>query len=252
MTLGAGWVVLALFALPVRAEPALAEQLEALAAARVFFAHQSVGQNVVDGLSVLASRAGVTLRIEEGRGAAPFARPGFIHARAGRDGDPLGKLAAFAALLDEGPGNAAGIALLELSYADFNADTHVPALFAAFQLRHAELQARYPALKLVVVTAGLTTVGRGLQAMVRNRMASGAFGERENVKRHEFNQLLRHTYPGALLDLAAVQAGRCTFDRDGKQWPCLREELTDDGAHLNKLGRKEVARALVTALTAAQ
>ena len=71
------------------------------------------------------------------------------------------------------------------------------------------------------------------------------------MKRHLFNELLRKQYAGKLFDLAAIEGARCSFDRDGKQWPCLREELTDDGGHLNALGRKEAGRAFVDAVAAA-
>jgi len=242
-------LALVLAALAAAPEPSLAQKLQSLSQARVFVAHQSVGQNVLDGVSVLAHQHGVSLRIEEGRG--PLTAAGIVHAPAGKDGAPLAKLADFAALLEGGPGAGAQVALLELSYADVTADTDVDALFAAFKQRHHALKLKFPGVKFLVATVGLTTVQRGLQGLVKNRLASGAFGERENVKRHQLNQLLRKQYAGALFDLAAVEAGRCTFEREGEQWPCLREELTDDGGHLNALGRKEAGRAFVDAVVGA-
>lgn len=230
--------------------PSLAEKLQSVSRARVFFAHQSVGQNVLDGVSVLALQSGIRLRIEEGRGAAPVATPGIVHALAGKDGAPLTKLEAFAALLEEGAG-AAQLALLELSYADVTANTDIDALFAAFKKVHDALHGKFPATRFLAITVGLSTVGRGLQGMLKNKMASGAFGERENVKRHQLNALLRKQYAPAVFDLAAVQAEPCSFEREGHSWPCLREELTDDGHHLNALGRKEAGRAFVEAVASA-
>jgi hypothetical protein len=42
-----------------------------------------------------------------------------------------------------------------------------------------------------------------------------------------------------------------SFDRDGKQSPCLRHELTDDGGHLNALEGNEAGRAFIDAVAAA-
>lgn len=222
---------LVLLALASSPEPSIAQKLQALASARVFVAHQSVGQNVLDGASTVAGQHFVRLQI--------------AHAPVGRDGAPLTKLTDFAAQLEKGP--APQLAMLELSYADLDADTDVEALFAAFKKQHDALKVRFPETKFLVMTVGLSTVGRGLQGLLKNKMASGAFGERENVKRHQLNGLLRKHY-APLFDLAAIQSRGCTFEREGKQWPCLRDELTDDGAHLNALGRKEAGRAFIDAV----
>ncbi|MGA8005664.1 MAG: hypothetical protein WCA17_06165, partial [Burkholderiales bacterium] len=51
------------------ADAHLREQLERVARLRVFFAHQSVGMNILDGVKALAAAAGVPLRIVETPGA---------------------------------------------------------------------------------------------------------------------------------------------------------------------------------------
>jgi hypothetical protein len=233
------------------AEASLAQKLQALSQTTVFFAHQSVGQNLLDGLRRAAEEAGVALRIEEGRGPSGFTTPGIVHTRVGKNEDPLSKLSDFAALLEEGPGDRAKVALMKLCYVDFNANTQAEALFSAFRQRHAELQARFGQTRLVPVTAPLTTVQRGLKAMLRNRIGTGAYGERENVQRHRFNELLRREYAGALFDLAAGESGTSGFEREGKRWPCLRDELTDDGGHLNAQGQRVLVPLFVEAVLAA-
>jgi hypothetical protein len=216
-------------------DPTLGDKLEKLAHANVFIAHQRVGQSILDGASAIAAQHFVKLKLD--------------HALVGKDGAPLTKLKDFEAQLQARAANPPSVAMLELSYADLTADTDVDALFAAYKQAHDTLKARYPNTRFVIATAGLTSVGRGLQGMLKNKMASGAFGERENVKRHQFNELLRKTYADTrLFDLAALQSRGCTFTREGKLYPCLREELTDDGGNLNTLGRKEAGRALIDAL----
>lgn len=192
-----------------------------LAAPRVFFAHQDVGQNVVDGVSAY-ERGALTLE------AAPQQK--------GTLGE---RLAAFRAETER---RKPDVAVFELGWRDVTADTDVDALFAV-------LEQGLAGLPVLTCTVPLTSVGRGLQAAVKNRLASGAFGERENVKRHLLNQKLRAAHP-RLFDLAKLQAGACTFEREGKTWPCADDALTEDGAKLNAKGRKLAAAAFVAAVKA--
>lgn len=224
------------------------EKLQAASLLRVFFAHQSVGENVLTGLRTLAAENDVGLRIAEGRGAAPFVEPGIIHTQVGRNGDPLSKLTDFAGLLEEGAGDAAGVALMKLCYVDFTAETDAAALFAAYDKRHRELEARFPQTRFVPVTAPLTPVQRGLKAVLRNRIGTGAWGERENVRRGQYNALLRERFGQRIFDLAAVEAGDAGFERDGARWPSMRDDLTDDGGHLNGAGQRLAAIAFLDAL----
>jgi len=76
-----------------------------------------------------------------------------------------------------------------------------------------------------------------------------------NVKRNEFNSLLRNTYLGIdpIFDLAQVESThpdgtREYFTRDGKAIYTLAPEFTTDGGHLNEFGRQSAAEALLQIL----
>lgn len=228
----------------------LKPQLETLSTKRVLFAHQSVGMNLLAGLEALAKEEGVVLSVQALKPGATLA-PGLTHFFVGENEHPLGKLEHFATTLEKTPG--VDVALLKLCYVDFSPDTDVAALFAAYQARHDALKAKFPSVEFVHVTAPLTVVQSGLKAFAKRLVGSAPWGARENVKRHQFNELVRKTYgTERLFDLAAVEstgADACTFERDGKTWPCLRPSWTDDGGHLNAKGQREVARAFVEALT---
>lgn len=233
----------------------LQDQLKLLSEKRIFFAHQSVGQNLLDGLAALAREGGVSLPIRKLEGSA-LPRPGVVHSLVGRNEDPRSKLQSFEALLAGGAAQA-DLAMMKLCYVDFTAATDVQALFAEYKRSHESLRARYPGLVLIHVTAPLTTIQGGLKGWLKSTIGMGASGEAENVKRHEFNDLLRQTWGGRapVFDLAQVESGSggsaCTFRRGGKRWPCLKPSLTDDGGHLNAAGRREAALALVQTLATA-
>jgi hypothetical protein len=79
----------------------------------------------------------------------------------------------------------------------------------------------------------------------------------ENIRRQEYNNLLRQAYQGRepIFDLARVESttadGRAaTATWQGKSVPILVKEYTDDGGHLNALGRTRAARELIAVLAA--
>jgi hypothetical protein len=76
-----------------------------------------------------------------------------------------------------------------------------------------------------------------------------------NILRNEYNQKLRKEYnkSGALFDLAKVESTypdgrRSTFEKNGKSYYCLVPDYTDDGGHLNEIGRKMVAEQFLILL----
>ena len=85
---------------------ALEADLMRVADLSIYFGHQSVGRDLLDGVSELASPfPKIPLRIVEV--GASLARHTFGHAYVGENGRPESKLAAFAWKLDSGVGSAA-------------------------------------------------------------------------------------------------------------------------------------------------
>ena len=94
-----------------------AAEWQALAQKRVVFGHQSVGQNILDGVQALAAQANISLPIVKSR--TPEASNGIFHFFVGQNEDPLSKLKDFAGALESGAAEGTGIALLKLCYIDF-------------------------------------------------------------------------------------------------------------------------------------
>lgn len=239
-----GLLMIAITVAPT-SQAAPAERVKGL---RIFFAHQSVGRNVLDGLAEL----GAPLTVVEGQ--APLRAPALEHAAVGKNGDPASKLAHFEQLLDAvGPG--IDVALVKLCYADFTAETDVVALFAQYRLLQARLKAKFPRVTFVHVTVPLTTVQGGLKGWLKSAVGPGAWGEQENAKREAFNELLRAEYAAEpLFDLAKVESTRAdggaqVFERRGARVRALVPEYTDDGGHLNARGRRLAALGLLEVLS---
>lgn len=228
-----------------------AEVMQNVSDRRIFFGHQSVGDNILDGVNDVT---GGKLSIREGRTAAAFASPGLVHTRIGKNEAPRSKLTDFEAAL-ENLAAPVDIAFFKFCYVDFAADTDVDQLFTEYESTLRRLRARHPGVTFVHVTVPLTAVPSGAKAWLRKTVTrKPAWGALENETRHRFNTLLRTRFTGEpLFDLAALESTRPdgsghTYQHEGKTLPALVAEFSDDGQHLNSVGRRRVAEALLTFL----
>ena len=239
------------------APTSLRADLERIARERIYFGHQSVGANILDGLKELSGAVGVPLQIAEVPRAANLSGAGVGHVFVAENGDPLRKLTSFKAALGEG--SSADIARLKFCYVDITADTDAPALFAAYRRTIDELRAKNPQTTFVHITLPLTTVQTGPKAWVKRVLGRAPYGTIENVKREQYNTLLRRTYAGrepvfdlARLESIAADGTQATVTWNGVVAPAMVSSYTDDGGHLNRVGRLRAAQELVAVLAAAR
>lgn len=227
-----------------------------LSGARIFFAHQSVGENIVEGVGRLeAENAGVRLAVMD-PAVAQSASGGFLaHARLGRNGDPKGKTDAFVAALESGLGSKVDIALQKYCYVDFDASTNVEDVFAHYKSGIDRIRQEFPRLKIVHVTAPLMAVQSGPKATIKKLLGRAPDHYVDNLVREQFNALLRREYEGRepVFDLAALEGTRPGQPRealsfDGKTVYALLPEYTTDGGHLTPDAQRRMAAALLSFL----
>jgi hypothetical protein len=215
----------------------------------IVFGHQSVGLNLLNGLTQLAVRDGVKIDIHEQRTAAVL--PGISHFFIGKNGDPAGKIRDFAAAIDAGAGEGADIAMMKLCYVDFNADTDAKKLANDYIASLESLAKKHPNTRFVAVTAPLMAAQTGPKAWIKRLMGKQPNGYADNVRRAEFNNLLRERYlaEARLFDLARLESEatgkHCTVDMDRQKIQALCPELTNDGGHLNERGQALIASAFL-------
>lgn len=241
-------------------DPMGRDDLAELARARVYFGHQSVGGNVLDGLAALAAEHGVPLRIVEAPAGVDDGAPGIVHQRVGRNAEPATKCDAFGGFLT-GPGRAArwDAAVLKFCYADLGdrTDIHPAQLLELYRKTVASVRSARPDVVLVHATVPLSTRGEGTGDRVKAALGLGTSKDANNARRNRFNDLLRAEYAGEpLFDVARAEStredgSRAGVARDAAFDEALRRELTSDGGHLNDEGRRVVARAFARALATA-
>jgi hypothetical protein len=232
------------------------DQWAGLASRRVFFAHMSVGHNIVQGVQELEQDdSRVRLRVVETRQAKDLETPALAHALNGENGDPLGKIAAFRGALEGGLGPKLDMALLKFCYVDFRTNERVPAVFEEYRRTMAALKTTYPQMTIVHMTVPLTVVQTGPKAWVKRLIGRPVYGVNENIARTEFNDLIRREYQNRepLFDIAALEATRVDgtrsqFASNGQAYDELAVEHSSDGGHLNEGGRRWIASHLLAFL----
>jgi hypothetical protein len=213
----------------------VATALQQLSSKAIYFGHQSVGFNIMDGVQALvATMSGGVPRIEQTSNPAAVQRGVFAHDGNGSNGDPVGKTAAFRNTMQGGMAARVDIAFFKFCYVDFPAGTNVAAVFADYQAKMNALKAAYPQVRFVHVTVPLTTGS-----------------SQDNVAREQFSNLVRQTFGGtdAVFDLAKIESTRA--DGTSELFGGVRalvSAYSSDGGHLNATGADVVARALISFL----
>lgn len=229
------------------------EQWRTLGTRRLFFGHQSVGGNIIDGVkAVLADRPDIPLQVFEAAAVDSSSPPGLYEARIGRNGDPGSKTLAFDAIVGRG---GAAVGILKFCFVDVEGARNPDSLFAAYQRNMDALRARMPGLILVHVTMPLTTTGEGRRDLLKAKLLGRPTSYDLNVIRNRYNALLRQAYIGKepVFDLARIESthadgSRSFFMRGIDTVYTMAPEWTDDGGHLNDEARRMTAESFLALL----
>jgi hypothetical protein len=227
-------------------------QWQKLAEKRIFFGHQSVGYNIVDGMKKIEEQVpGLKLHIVEIKGATELNGAVFAHASIGENGDPHSKMQAFTEYMEKGIGAKADIAFFKFCYLDINAYSDIDKAFIEYKDTMGQLEKRYPRIQFIHTTVPLTESKTTVRSLIKAALGK----EDNNIKRNRFNDMLRKEYGGKepLFDIAQAESilpdgSRSAFTKSGTTYYSLAAEYTDDGGHLNELGQQAVAQELLILL----
>lgn len=233
--------------------------LQALSQARILFAHQSVGRNILDGVRDLMRETGVPLRIERfDESAQPPAGAGLFHVQVGENGEPDTKIASFARLLG---GNAGfDVALLKLCYEDVSRHAQGQnGLLDRYATATSRAVEASPGTRLVHVTTPLRSEPLGWKTPIKRLLGRETEEDADNALRNAYNRSLLARFgdgKALVFDLAGVESTlpdgrRSVFDHNGKTVHTLAADYTDDGGHLNEVGRRHAAAAFLRTLAQA-
>lgn len=215
------------------------EAWTALASRRVFFAHQSVGGNIAEGITaLLTDHNALPLKLVRSSDPDSIAGGAIIHNYVGENGLPMTKTDGFVKIIQSTQAAPIDIALQKFCYADFDRHTDADTVFAQYAARIEALRAARPDVQIVHVTTPVMEQRFSFKDIARGIL--GRTTVRERMSRvWRFNEMLRARYGGVdpIFDLAAIESGG-----DSGTMPSLAARYaTPDGAHLNALGERVAA-----------
>ena len=256
VVLAVGAVVLVRFWGPREPEPSpdtaartvLPAELREAAGQRVFIGHMSIGWNLLDGLDRLyadkdvAQARVVQVTVDDPVPEVPAGQGAVIHAEIGVNGDPMGKLANFDAVMRSGLADQVDVAMVKLCYTDVTAATDVDRLFAAYRQTLDDLQRDHPDVRFIHATVPLTAAPSGVKQHLKVLVRGD-----DNDARERFNDLVREAYADDdLFDIAAVESTAA----DGTRLATLAPGWADpDRQHLNPAGSTVLAARFLDVLT---
>jgi len=223
----------------------------------VYFGHQSVGFNIMEGVQeIIKAHPEVHLTIVETTEASAAGPGVFAHSRVGQNVQPEGKISDFQRILDEGMGQKADSAALKFCYVDITKKTDVSKLFNSYVKAVDSIKKEFPNLTVIHFTEPLTVSKTTWKTSIKKLIGKNDFWEfDDNIKRNEYNNLLIEKYGGKepILDIAKIESTRPdgtrqAFSLNGKTYYSMVPEYTYDGGHLNEVGRKKVAEQFLILL----
>ena len=228
--------------------------MKRIAQQRIFLGHQSAGMNLFDGIKQLSMTSGVPVRIAEVATASAVLSATIGHTFVEENRNPLRKLESFEHAM--GPRRTAlDISLAKFCYVDFNSGTDVKDIYPHYKAAIDELKAGNPGTTFVHVTAPLTAVPGEFKTSLKKLLGYAPDGILEDTRREEYNTLLRQTYQARepIFDLAHVEftapdGAAISVEWKGNIVPVMDSVYTDDGEHLNTVGKLRAARELISVL----
>ena len=241
--------------LPLKAfDPAC---LKTLSRSRIFFAHMSVGYNILDGIAAIGQDTPGSPALVETDDPSQMASPGLYHARLGFNGDPAAKIRSFESQVAKIASACPDIVLMKLCYVDIIAGRNARDLFESYRQSMDRLEKQYPDIRFIHCTVPLTseptTVKRKIKSAVKSLLGKTTWVH-DNTARMEFTTRLRQQYPpDRIFDIAMAESltpetRLCHVPSGGIQVPVLYRAYTDDGGHLNTLGRRPLAEHFLMTL----
>ena len=224
------------------------DQWQLLATRKIYFGHQSVGADIIQGLQeLLAGNSHIQLNVVRADNPASVAGPALVESLVGQNGDTKSKAAAFRRVVDNGMGAQGGIAMYKYCFVDFQPGTDPQKMFDEYRATIEAVRAKYPRLTIVHITAPLTTVEPVWKLATKALLGRPSARDVE-IKRNIFNDLLRKQYSGKdpIFDLAEIEStrpdgSRTFFSKNGLPVYTLAPDYTYDGGHLNARGRRVAA-----------
>jgi len=222
---------------------------EKLSQKTIYFGHQSVGNNLLQGIEELKEiYPSLNINIVKFDNSIQVEVPQIIHSLIGENEKPGSKNIDVEELLTGRLRNSVDVAFFKYCYIDFGSDTDSNKIFKEYKNTINKIKNSNPEMVIVHFTVPLTEIQEGVKGTIKKLLGKPVGGVMENVKRNDYNQMIIDEYgkDGLVFDLANYEATKSDgslnlFEYKGKKYKYLAHAYSSDGGHLNEVGRKFIA-----------
>jgi len=226
---------------------------EELAGEKIYFGHQSVGFNIINGIrEVVRDNPQIKLNIVETRQVNDFGHGIFAHSRIGLNEEHQSKIDDFVDLIGSETGNRYEYAFFKYCYVDAVAKTDIKQMFISYKSGINKIKKKHPDIVIIHFTIPLTVTKASWKTKVKKVFGKKIWEYEDNIKRNEFNTLLKHEFVGnePVFDIASFESispdgKESFFTVNGDKYFSMLPEYSDDGGHLNRKGSRIVAEQLL-------
>ncbi len=234
----------------------LKEDLLLLQTKRIYFGHQSVGEDIMNGLrSILRENSDVRLNLVTTKGALNLPESFFLDSFVGENRRTDLKCADFTKNIDSLAGGRLDIAMLKFCFADIQRETNIQEIFERYTATIDSLKRRHPAVTFVHVTVPLSAGTTGLKRLINTVLGRVGNNDMANLNRHRFSEMLKERYKGEpVFDLASIESTYPDGTRESTTYggetyySMIADYAAEDGDHLNEKGRSLAAGAMIHVL----
>jgi hypothetical protein len=234
----------------------LKEDLLLLQTKRIYFGHQSVGEDIMNGLrSILRENSDVRLNLVTAKGDVDLPGTFFLDSFVGENRRTDLKCADFARCIDSLTGGRLDIALLKFCFADIQRETNIGEILDRYTATIDSLKRRHPGVRFVHVTVPLSAGTTGLKRLVNSVLGRAGNNDMANLNRHRFSEMLKKRFSGEpVFDLESIESTYPDGTRETSTvgaetaYSLIGDYAAEDGDHLNEKGRDLAARSLVRLL----
>lgn len=241
-------------------------ELKKLSELKIYFGHQSVGNNIIEGIEDLKKEnAAIGLNIIDTDSLNGVKRGTLAHSKIGKNRQINSKFKDFEDILTNGNGNNFDVAFMKSCYVDITEDTDIKSMFASYQETMNRIKTARPDIKIIHFTVPVETkkipFGHWMRifrsagwsyrlVMVKN--FAKMWRNEANINRQRYNDMILKEFKDKepVFDIAKYESTnpdgkRESHSKNGETYYSMVPGYSDDGGHLNEVGRKIIAERLL-------
>ena len=240
----------------------VSSKLDIIASHKIYFGHQSVGENILMGFSeIISLNKHQKIQIVNLHRTTKLPGSYLAHSYIGHNKDAASKCEDFSKTIKKYFASDLDIALMKFCFVDICRENNAQEIFNLYKTTIDRLKLEFPEITFIHSTVPLESedvnLYWGVRRWIKKILGKRDYSPLDNVKRNEYNRLIREYFKNDyIFDIARVEStypdGKNNlFNYNGKAYQSLIFDYSTDAAHLNEMGQKRAALEFISILVQA-